>query len=123
MFGYISFLSWLIEISELNANIVDTGQRSHSVASDLGLHYLPMSILWDSKLKWVKLIYFVSSEQIIMKSVKLQYSSRNQFKCLLSYLYKTGTTHNVLIYPQVSYYRAATQYNRLLPHFAGFFSI
>ena len=111
-----------IQISELNANIVDTGQRSHSAASDLGLHCLPMSILWDAKLKWVKLIQFLSSEQI-MKSVKLQYCSRNQFKCLLSYLFKTGTTHTVLIYPQVNYYRAATQSNSLLPHFAGFFTI
>ena len=56
MSGYILLLSWFIEISELNANILDTGQRSHSAASDLGLHCLPMSILWDAKLKWVKLI-------------------------------------------------------------------
>ena len=56
MSGYILLLSWFIEISELNANIVDTGQRSLSSASDLGLHCLPMSILWDAKLKWIKLI-------------------------------------------------------------------
>ena len=56
MSGYILLLSWFIEISELNANIIDTGQRFHSAASDLGLHCLLMSILWDAKLKWVKLI-------------------------------------------------------------------
>ena len=27
----------------------------HSAASDLGLHCLPMSLLWDARLKWVKM--------------------------------------------------------------------
>ena len=53
---YILLSSWFIEITELNASFVETGQRSHSAASDLGLHCLPMSILWDAKHKWVKLI-------------------------------------------------------------------
>ena len=26
----------------------------HSTVSDLGLHCLPMSLLWDARLKWVK---------------------------------------------------------------------
>ena len=54
--GYILLLSWFIEISELNTNIVDTGRRFHSAASDLGLHCLPMSILGEANLKCVKLI-------------------------------------------------------------------
>ena len=41
-------------ISEFNANIVDPDQMRHSAASDLGLHCLPMSHLWDAKLKWVE---------------------------------------------------------------------
>ena len=27
---------------------------SHSAASDLGLHCLPMSLLWEARPKWVK---------------------------------------------------------------------
>ena len=30
-------------------------QTSLSVASDLSLHCLPMSLLWDARLKWVKM--------------------------------------------------------------------
>ena len=38
------------------ANIVDSDQMLHSVASDLGLHYLPITLLRVSQLKWVNLI-------------------------------------------------------------------
>ena len=38
----------------INANSVDADQMPHSAASDLGLHCLPMSHLWDIKHKWVK---------------------------------------------------------------------
>ena len=38
----------------LNANSVDPDQTPRSAASDLGLHCLPMSLLWDARLKWVK---------------------------------------------------------------------
>ena len=41
------------KISELNANSVDPDQMPHSEASDLGLHCLPISLLWDARLKWV----------------------------------------------------------------------
>ena len=41
------------------------------MASDLGLHCLPMSILWDAKFNGLTNLVS-SSEQIIMKSVKLQ---------------------------------------------------
>ena len=44
-------LSFIIEIPVLNANRVDPDQMLHSVASDLGLHYLPMSFLWDARHK------------------------------------------------------------------------
>ena len=32
---------------------VSTGLTRRSAASDLGLHCLSMSLLWDAKLKWV----------------------------------------------------------------------
>ena len=40
-----------------NANRVDPDQTPHSVAFELDLHCLAMSLLWDSKLKWVKFCY------------------------------------------------------------------
>ena len=43
-----------MEISVFSANSVDLNQTQHSVASDLGLHCLPMSLLWDARHKWVK---------------------------------------------------------------------
>ena len=41
-------------IPVLNANSVDPDQMPHSVASDLGLHCLLMSYLWDARVKLVK---------------------------------------------------------------------
>ena len=38
--------------SELNATGADPDQTPRSVASDLGLHRLPMFLLWDARLKW-----------------------------------------------------------------------
>ena len=37
----------------INANSVDPDQTPRSAASDLGLHCLPMSNLWDARHKWV----------------------------------------------------------------------
>ena len=42
-----------VEIPELNENSIDPDWTLHSAASDLGLHCLPMSLLWDARLKWV----------------------------------------------------------------------
>ena len=53
MSGYLLLLLHFIEIHECNANSVDPDQMLHSVASDLGLHCLPMSFLWDARHKWV----------------------------------------------------------------------
>ena len=44
-------------IPVLNAKSVDPGQTPRSVASDLGLHCLPMSHLWDARLKWVNVAF------------------------------------------------------------------
>ena len=43
-----------IEIPVLNANSVDLDLTPQNAASDLGLHYLPMSHSWDARHKWVK---------------------------------------------------------------------
>ena len=36
-----------------NANSLDPDQMLRSVASDLDLHCLSVSLLWDARLKWV----------------------------------------------------------------------
>ena len=41
-------------MSKLFANSGDPDQMPHSVASDLGLPCLPFTILWVSRLQWVK---------------------------------------------------------------------
>ena len=41
-------------MSEFNANSVDPDQTPRSAAFDPGLYCLPMSLLWDDRLKWVK---------------------------------------------------------------------
>ena len=43
-----------MEITVLNANSVGPDQTPRSATSDLGLHGLPMSLLWDARLKWIK---------------------------------------------------------------------
>ena len=43
-----------IAIPVSNANSVDPDQTPRSVASDLGLHCLKISLLWDPRQKWVK---------------------------------------------------------------------
>ena len=78
--GLFLVLSFIIEILELNANCVDSDQMPHSVASDLGLHCLPLTLLWDARLKWVKgngytpkrdhcpgSIFFLSQKEAIYK--------------------------------------------------------
>ena len=58
MSGKFLLLSCFEETSELNANNVDPDQTPRSAASDLGLHCLPMSLLLDARLKWVKQIAY-----------------------------------------------------------------
>ena len=53
--------AWLIFIitvyrnSLFNANNVDYDQMLHSGVSDLGLHCLSASLLWDARHEWVKM--------------------------------------------------------------------
>ena len=51
VFMIVSFCRNFVEISELNANSVDPDQMPHSVAAELGLHGLPMSLLWAARLR------------------------------------------------------------------------
>ena len=44
----VFILSCFITIPILNVNGVDTDQTPRSAASDLGLHTLPMSLLWNA---------------------------------------------------------------------------
>ena len=39
----------------LNANSVESDNTQRSVASDLGLHYLPMFLYGDARYKWFQL--------------------------------------------------------------------
>ena len=55
----VSFYFWFVEIYELNANSVDPDQMSRSAASDLGLHFLSISHLWDARLIWVQARYLM----------------------------------------------------------------
>ena len=46
--------------AKLFANSGDPDQTPHSVASDLGLHCLPITLLGVSRLQWVKKFLFFS---------------------------------------------------------------
>ena len=43
-----------VDMSERYANNVEPDQTPRSVASDLDLHCLRISFLWDARHKWVK---------------------------------------------------------------------
>ena len=55
-FVYVKVLPFIIEIPVFDANSADPDLTPHSSASDLGLHCLLISILWDARHKWVKVI-------------------------------------------------------------------
>ena len=57
-------LSFITEIPVLKANSVDPDQMPHSAASDLGIHCLPMSLLWGTRHQWVNYTSVTSSEDI-----------------------------------------------------------
>ena len=42
-----------MEIPVFNVSSVDLDQTPHSAASDMDLHFLPVSHLWDTRHKWV----------------------------------------------------------------------
>ena len=45
-------ITMFIGIPVFNANSVDPDQTPRTAASDLGIHFLPMSHLWDARFKW-----------------------------------------------------------------------
>ena len=56
MSGRFLFFPCFIEIPIFNANSVDPDQTPRSAASDRGQHCLSISLLWDARHKWVKVI-------------------------------------------------------------------
>ena len=56
-------------IPVFNANSVDPDQTPRFAASDLGLHCLPVSFLWDTTHKWVKGNGYIFSVDISVKRV------------------------------------------------------
>ena len=50
-------LPFILEFSLLDANGADPDQTPRSAASDLGLHCLQMSLLWDTWYKWAKIMF------------------------------------------------------------------
>ena len=60
----ISFYFYcFIEIPVINANSVDPDQMLHSAASDVGLHFLPVTLSRVSRLKWVRMIFLCDSSE------------------------------------------------------------
>ena len=54
-----------------NANSVDPDQMLCSAASDLGLHCLPMSLLWDDRHKWVNEISYLFQFCVCLVNIML----------------------------------------------------
>ena len=53
-------------MSVFNANSVDPEQIPQYAASDLGVHCLPMSILWDARHRWVKVLIKIAADDIFI---------------------------------------------------------
>ena len=58
-------------MAKLFANSGDPDQTPHSAASnaasDLGLHCLPVTLLWVSRLQWVNEVFSVSTHDMFSK--------------------------------------------------------
>ena len=67
-------LSSIKESTGLIPNSVDPDQTPHSAASDLCLHCLPVSVLWDARHEWVKCIKTFMQKNIIDATNKLKKS-------------------------------------------------
>ena len=48
---------------------MDPDQTPRSAASDLGLRCLPMSLIWDARLKWVKHVSLGSTGSVAQLSM------------------------------------------------------
>ena len=58
---------------------MDSDRTLLSGASDLGLHYLPMSLLWDVRHKWIKMLSKFAEEDIL-KLILLFFKDNKVFK-------------------------------------------
>ena len=56
-------------MAKLFANSGDLNQMTHSVASDLSLHCLPITILGLSRLKWVKTVVLLGSSLLFSNNI------------------------------------------------------
>ena len=63
-------------MAKLFANSGDPDQMPHSAASDLGLHCLPITLLWVSRLQWVKLCSVSRHMFLLMTFTNLLYILR-----------------------------------------------
>ena len=69
--GWFVLLPCFINIPILNENSADPDRTPRSAASVLGLHGLPMSLLWDTGLKRVKLVYRIAILPLILMQLKI----------------------------------------------------
>ena len=81
--GLFLLLRWFTEIPVLNANSIGPDQTPRFAASDQGLHCLPMSLLWNARLKWVnsrqrriKLLYYLRPCSRQSSNVNIQEARR-----------------------------------------------
>ena len=51
---FFIIIMFFVEILAFNANSKDPVQTLRIAVSDLSLHCLPVSLLWDTRHKWVK---------------------------------------------------------------------
>ena len=89
-------LSYYVEVSEVNANRVDTDQMLHSAASDLGLQCLPMSLVWDARLKCVKASFLFLGlwESLLYEfspSIKIKFAFNFSYFYFMSLPFKSRT--------------------------------
>ena len=63
------FTSSLRKMAKLFANSGDSDQTSHSAASDLGLHCLPITLLLVSRQQWVKVSQYLEKIQCVIQTL------------------------------------------------------
>ena len=90
--GLFLLLLCFIEVPVFNANSVDPDQMPCSVASDLGLHCLPDTVLGVSQLKWVSptIVCYVfrgrdSNEKNSAKSIQMEGKSQYELGGILGF--------------------------------------
>ena len=73
-------------MAKLFANSEDPDQMTHSAASNLGLHSLPITLLRVSRLQWVNVINTIKQMnpdgKVIISSVLLRKNNKILNKCL-----------------------------------------